>query len=139
MKKLILAGIVIIICCLVFLIVRQNSSQADIGRDIFNKPYSVTFGDWVYVNLSITLKQQHLPYYYVLVEQKIIEGKKLIESKMRFRIQVRYNPNTELGREWYREAVPIIKRHIEVSCRNWTMKGYPISLNDFDFDIQAMQ
>ena len=131
MKKLILAGIVIIICCLVFLIVRQNSSQADIGRDIYDKAYSVPFGDWVLVYLTSLCKTDNSGNYWVSVSRE------LIEDKVRFKIVARYNSNTELGQQWYQEHLPAIKGAIRNNCRKWTLQGYPINLNDFQFDIRA--
>jgi len=130
MKKLILAGIVIIICCLVFLIVRQNSSRADISV-VYVKPYPVPFGDWVRVYLS-TIYAETVPGYYSLGEVTPIP----IEGKIRFRISVLYT-NTEMGKLWYQEKFPIIKKQIGSRCEAWAAEGYPISLNDFEFDIRA--
>ena len=135
MKKLILAGIVIIICCLVFLIVRQNSSQADIGMDIYAKTYPVPFGDWVQISLSALYEGHNIGGDYFLD----VIGPETIEDKFRFRIVAAYNANTELGRQWYQETFPKIKRNIRQQCEIWTLQGYPISLNDFQFDIQASQ
>ena len=132
MKQLILAGIVIIICCLVFLIVRQNSSQADIGVDIYAKPYLVPFGDWVHVYLCAIFQGVNLPDYAILVK------KELIEDKYRFSIVGFYKPNTEIGKRWYQETFPLRKETIRMQCRTWTRQGYPISLNDFQFNINAL-
>ena len=132
MKKLILAGIVIIICCLVFLIVRQNSSQADIGRDIYDKTYPVPFGDWVYISLCASRQDTHLPHYGMVVSRESIE------DKTRFSIAGFYNANTGIGKQWYQETFPIIKESIRKQCIIWTAQGYPISLNDFQFDINAV-
>jgi len=131
MKKLILAGIVIIICCLVFLIVRQNSSRADIGMDIYSKTYPVPFGEWVYVYIKTTF-DMHRNDCSVFVNTKRIEGK------------VRYTitglcPDTEGGREMYRILLSKIEETVKSYCRVWTAEGYPISLNDFEIDIQVVQ
>ena len=130
MKKLILAGMVIIIGCLIFIIIQQNSSQADIDMDIHMRTYPVPFGDWVGVWLSSIYRIESLPSYQVLVGQEGIEG------KARFKIAARYNSNTESGRLWYSELYPIMKESIRLQCARWTLQGYPISLNDFEFDIQ---
>ena len=132
MKKLILAGIVVIICCLVFLIVRQNSSQADIGRDIYFKTYPVRFGDWVYVYLASCHNQRAETYSLTVM-------RRLIEDKVRFRIMAAYNANTELGRQWYQEIYLKLKEDIRQACMTWTAQGYPISLNDFEFDITVIR
>lgn len=132
MKRLILAGIVIIICCLVFLIVRQNSSQADIDVAVFAKPYTVSFGDWVYVYLVSSLVVQDSPnHFFLKVKRKVIEG------KFRFSILGWYNAYTESGKRWYQETFPKVKEDIRQRCIYWTEQGYPISLNDFQFDIRA--
>ena len=55
MKKLILAGILILICCSVFLIIRQNSSRADIAVDVYRKSYPVPFSaPFLYFNCEMT-------------------------------------------------------------------------------------
>ncbi|MBC8234386.1 hypothetical protein H8E77_32965 [bacterium] len=132
MKKLILAGIVIIICCLVFLIVKQNSSRADIGMDIYAKTYPVPFGDWVYVYIKVTFQIYLTNHCSVLVSVKEIEG------KTRYVITGFYTDN-EWGREMYRTQLSKIEERVKLYCRAWTAEGYPISLNDFEFDIQAIQ
>ena len=131
MKKLILAGIVIIICCLVFLIVRQNSLQANIGMDIYNKPYPVPFGEWVivYLNSFPFFRLNNLPDYAVLVRKELSTG---------YSIVARYNSKTEGGKLFYNELFPLWKEIIKKKCEYWTLEGYPISLNDFVFDIQEM-
>ncbi len=133
MKKLILAGIVVIICCLVFLIVRQNTSRADIGMDIYSKTYPVSFGEWVWVYLNATCSERNSDQYSLSVSIKPIE------SKVRFIIYGFYNANSEIGREWYQECFPDTKGKIRTWCKRWTAQGYPISLNDFEFDIKAIQ
>ena len=133
MKKLILAGVIIIIGCLVFIIIQQNSSQADIGMDMFRKPYPVEFGDWVRVYLSAVWDQDLGSEYFLRVGVKLIP----IGRKFRFKITVAYNSNTEIGKQWYQETFPEIKEGIRKQCRYWTLQGYPISLNDFEFDIRT--
>ncbi|MBC8236152.1 hypothetical protein H8E77_41930 [bacterium] len=130
MKKLILAGIVIIICCLVFLIVKQNSSRADIGMDICAKPYPVLFSDWVLVYLNAYTCTSN-SVYSETIWPVIIEG-----NKMKFKVRVVYH-NNEFGRAFYLKSG--IKSRIEVACEQWTAQGYPISLNDFEFDIRVLQ
>jgi hypothetical protein len=133
MKKLILAGIVIIICCLVFLIVKQNTSRADIGMDIYDKPYLVPFGQWVLVWTKIKYTNTSTPEdYYCLVSRKRVEG------KTRYVIKARYNRNTEYGRSYY-QIISGEKENLRLQCKLWTAQGYPISLNDIEFDIQEMQ
>ena len=116
---------------MVFLIVRQNSSQADIGLDIYSKPYPVPFGDWVLVYLSAVHNDSVHGNHYVTAGMEAIEG------KIRFRISGSYNINTETGREWYRKTFPKIKEDIRIQCGIGAAEGYPISLNDFEFDITA--
>ena len=133
MKKLILAGIVIIICCLVFLIVKQNTSRADIGMDIWVKPYTVIFSDWVMVHLKVNYEMNNMPAYFVSIEGQVIEG------KVRLKVRGEYRSNTEAGRIFYTKILPEVKKGIKQDCMQWTLQGYPISLNDFEFDIQAIQ
>lgn len=127
MKKLILIGIIMFICCSVFLIIRQNSSRADITMDLCAKTYPVPFGEWVLVYLSAKFRES-TPYYFVDVACILIEGKN------RYHVTVIYKDD-ELGREWYQMRLPHIKEVIRIQCKIWTLKGYPISLNDFEFDI----
>ena len=131
MKKLILAGIVIIIGCLIFIIIQQNVSRADIDMDLYRKPYPVPFGDWVYVYLCAVYSSQMEGVYYLNVSREAIEG------KIRFIIGVRYDPNSEIGKQWYQEIFLKQKERIRLSCLCWTAEGYPISLNDFQFDIKT--
>ncbi len=132
MKKLMLAGIVIIIGCLIFIIIQQNSSRADIGTDIGLKTYFVPFNEWVHVWLSASFNHTDISYCSLIVAKTIIEG------KLRYRIIVSYKLN-EFGKRWYKEIFPNIKEAIRLKCQIWTKEGYPISLNDFEFDITAMQ
>ena len=128
MKKTILAGIVIIIGCLVFLIIQQNLSRADITMDTYSKPYIVPFGEWVYVYLKVSYDINRNDYFVnVLV--------KPIGNKMRYYLRGECF-NTKLGRDFYQNGVPEIKRGVEAACKQWTLQGYPISLNDFEFDIE---
>lgn len=129
MKKLILAGIVIIIGCLIFIIIQQNSSRADIDIDLYAKTYPVPFGDWVLVYLSACFENEIHGQFLISVGMQAIEG------KTRFNISLLYNPNTEIGKHWYQENFPKIKEGIRGMCADWTAEGYPISLNDFQFDI----
>ena len=131
MKKLFLIGIIILICCSVFLIIRQNQSCADIAGDVYGKTYPVPFGDWVYVYLSVRYRVQGLPHFLVTVSSELIEG------KTRFTVRVRYSDTTEMGRQFYRETSPKIKERIREQCAFWTSQGYPISLNDFEFDVDT--
>ena len=131
MKKLILAGIVIIIGCLIFIIIQQNTSQADIGMDIYNKTYPVPFGEWVYVFIKTTF-DMHREDCMVYTSTEIIEGKR------RYVIMGLY-PDTEGGRQMYRTLLSKIEKTVKSYCRAWTAQGYPISLNDFEIDIQVVQ
>ena len=131
MKKLILIGIIILICCSVFLIIRQNQSHADITRDVYDKTYPVPFGEWVYVFLSTSLEIKTLPDYWVDVSYGAIEG------KTRFTVSVRYLDTTEMGRRFYQKTFPIMKDNLRHRCAGWTAQGYPISLNDFEFDVHT--
>ncbi len=134
MKKLILAGIVIIIGCLIFIIIQQNTSQADIESDIGLKTYFVPFHEWVHVWLSAMFNQNisNISLCSLSVAKTIIEG------KLRYRIIGSYKLN-EFGKRWYQEIFPDIKEAIRLKCQVWTKEGYPISLNDFEFDIEAIQ
>lgn len=44
--------------------------------------------------------------------------------------------DTEWGREMYRVKLSKIEETVKLYCRAWTAQGYPISLNDFEIDIQ---
>ena len=131
MKKLILAGIVIIIGCLIFIIIQQNSSQADISVDMFKKPYPVPFGDWVVVYFSTYFDAVNTS----CNERRVLKiSEEVIEDNIRFTVYVIY-PDTEVGKQWYQKSFSQMKEFIRGKCRNWTIEGYPISLNDFQFDI----
>jgi len=132
MKKLILIGIIILICCSVFLIIRQNQSHADIADDVYKKTYPVPFGNWVEVWLYTHLETQLLPDYAVNTYSK------LIEDKSRFVISVVYK-DTKIGREWYQDTFLVQKGTLRLQCASWTVQGYPISLNDFQFDIRKFE
>jgi len=135
MKKLILAGIVIIIGCLIFIIIQQNTSRADMGfMDVYTKIYSVPFGDWV--TLWLMQYRNHESGYdgYAVIPHPV-----LIENKVRYKIIIVYNSRSEDSKSWYNEAFPVLKEEIRRKCEQWTAQGYPISLNDFEFDIQAIQ
>lgn len=130
MKKLILAGIVIIICCLVFLIVRQNASRADIAQDIYDKPYVISFGEWLDVYLHATIQQNNAPAWGITVQR--------IEGELRFKVTFIYNVSTENGNKFYQEYWPKVKDLIRLKCIIWTQQGYPISFNDFEFESQQV-
>ncbi|MHC4535420.1 MAG: hypothetical protein ACYS6K_15825 [Planctomycetota bacterium] len=67
-----------------------------------------------------------------------VTGSETIEGQVKFVIYGAYNQNTEAGRRWYQETLPTIKDNIRNKCVLWTKQGYPISLNDFVFEIQAI-
>ncbi len=123
MKKLILAGIVIIIGCLIFIIIQQNSSQADIT----SKYYSVPFNEWVYVWTYVHFVEDY-PDYRCRVEEKLVEG------KTKYVIVAYYDKKSS----WH-HILSMGKIVLEGKCKEWTLRGYPISINDFEFDIEAIQ
>jgi len=45
--------------------------------------------------------------------------------------------DTPIGRAWYTDVVPLVKTNIAKKCTNWTQQGYPISIDDFEIDIEG--
>jgi len=63
MKKIIIAGI-LILAVWAFWVGRFSTSKVDISADVFNKPYSVPFGEWVHIYLKTELDGLRLRKHY---------------------------------------------------------------------------
>ena len=131
MKKLILASEIILICCVVFFVIRQSTSKADVSADVFHKPYSLPFGDWVLIYLSALYSSDNYPDFLVQVNVEITE------NKFSYKIRARYSNDTVTGNLWYTEVYPAIRESIKEKCEYWSRQGYPITLNDFEFDVKT--
>ena len=101
----------------------------DISADLTNKPYTPSFGDWVYVYLKAVYSEQS-------VTHGVMVARKRINDKTRFIIKLYYDSSAR----WYFDDVwPGVKKTIEYQCNWWTAEGYPISMNDFSFDVQEVK
>ena len=133
MKKVIVAGILIVAVCTAFLVGRLSTSRADIAldSDVYNKPYPVTFGDWVYIYLKARFETMAFgnSEYYVLVSYKGVN------NKIRYVIKGRFC-DTVIGRKAYPVAGLDIESKVKRMCNLWSLQGYPISLNDFEINIE---
>lgn len=127
MKKVIIAGILILAVCTAFLVGRQSTSRADIALDLYMKPYPVPFGEWVYLYLKTFWEANGGDDYYLLVGFRV-------NNKTRYVVEGVFN-NTENGRKAYR-VYGSIQQRVKEKCALWTAQGYPISLNDFEINLE---
>jgi hypothetical protein len=61
---------------------------------------------------------------------------KFVDQRVRFCI-VGYYTNTDIGRNWYANVGAQIESRVKVLCGIWTAQGHPISLNDFEIQIEV--
>jgi len=104
-------------------------AHSDISMEQAIKTYKVPFNEWVNVKLHVNVAISAEDY-------SVTTSTKMINKRIRFVVTGRAS-NTTLGRKWYKETVPNIKKNIELMCELWTLEGYPISLNDFEINIEA--
>lgn len=104
-------------------------AHSDISTEQATKIYKVPFDEWVNVWLHVNVAVSTEDY-------SVMTGRIIINKRTRFEVYGRAS-NTTLGRKWYKEMVPMIEKAIELRCKVWTKLGYPISLNDFEINIEA--
>jgi hypothetical protein len=104
-------------------------AHSDISTEQATKIYKVPFNEWVHVMLHVNVAVSAEDY-------SVRTSMKMINKRTRF-IVTGSASNTTVGRKWYKEMVPLIEKAIEQLCEIWTAEGYPISLNDFEINIEA--
>ena len=115
---------------IIFFIYAAALAFPDIPFDIYKKPYTVSFGDWVYVCLHILCANCVGQSY----EYGVSVGMETVNQKARYRIVVWFDAHYEKGSRFYFELYPNLKRSIQQICSEWTDKGYPIGLDDIIFE-----
>lgn len=123
------SALVFALFILILFFVFEQLAHSDISMDQATKIYKVPFNEWVSVKLHVSVAVSAEDY-------SVITGVKIINKRTRFVVTGRAS-NTTLGRRWYKETVPMIEKQIELLCKLWTAEGYPISLNDFEINIEA--
>lgn len=104
-------------------------AHSDISMEQAAEIYEVPFSEWVVVWLHTNIAVSAESYF-------VITGAKSINKRTRFVITGKAY-NTTVGRKMYKEMVPKIEKQIAQACEMWTVQGYPISLNDFEINIEA--
>ena len=104
-------------------------AHSDISMEQAAKIYEVSFAEWVNVMLHVSIASSAEDHF-------VTTGMKIVNKRTRFIVTGRAS-NTTLGRKWYKEMAPMIEKAIEQLCEIWTAEGYPISLNDFEINIEA--
>ena len=104
-------------------------AHSDISMEQAAEIYEVPFSEWVSVWLHVNIAVSAEDYF-------VITGAKIINKRTRF-VVTGGTSNTTLGRKWYKEMVPKIEKQITQACEMWTVQDYPISLNDFEINIEA--
>ncbi|MFC1767975.1 hypothetical protein ACFLZ2_05500 [Candidatus Margulisiibacteriota bacterium] len=116
-----------IILCLIILFL-ASPVLADITFKNARKPYTPDFHEWVEVYLNTHIETSTDNYF-------VGASSRTINKKLRFIVYGRYK-DTEIGNDWFKNTWSIKEDIIEKQCKIWTAKGYPISLNDFQIDIE---
>jgi len=106
----------------------QGTGYADLDFVAANKPYQISFVDWVVVYLSTQIGASTKNYF-------VHVGSKAVNKKVRFVVQG-YYADTVTGRDWYERLGSKIEDLIAKHCKIWTVEGHPISLNDFEVTIR---
>ncbi len=107
-----------------------SPAHADITWEQFNAPYRVQFGEWVPVWMAEQYESDQ-------DDWSVLTGAGMVGDKIRFSIVGRVM-NTPMGRQWYETVGSQIEETVAMKCDLWTKAGYPISINDFDIDIQKL-
>jgi hypothetical protein len=108
----------------------QGIGYCDLNVTSANKPYKVPFSEWVLVYVSVQCGSSEENYGISVME-------KVINKKFRFTVTGYYR-DTPIGHQWYQNVGSKIENLIALDCKNWTMEGHPISLNDFEIDIHEI-
>ncbi len=122
MKIIIIILVLLFICFSVF---------PDTPADIAFKEYTPSFIDWVDVYFCSIYGMEGSGGDYSLSV-----GREVINNKYRFTFYCLYKTN-DIGMYFYNNILPSVKRSVEQDCQEWTIAGYPISMNDIVFDVDA--
>jgi hypothetical protein len=104
--------------------------QAQISVEDAQKPYEVTFIEWVFVYLNATFKS-NTENYWVRIYPQMVEG------KWKMMVTGGFLDN-EAGNKWFQESGRLIRPTIQSLCESWTSRGHKTTLDDFQFDFKKI-
>lgn len=143
MKKVIIAGILIVAVSVAFLVGWLGASKRTIDDpefkrrmrlvDAIGKQYQVSFLDWVDVYCAAFFMYESGDY------EVLYRGLDYKDGKYKFEVFYGRMGQKEADRRFSTSMADVrvlrIKEQLEVQLKRWTARGYPISWDDFEFKM----